>query len=471
MRHHPVTVGAALRRAARRAGAALTPRIRPRARAKAVVDDAYYTACYAFALESSGLTAEEHFWRHGLERGFMPREDFDPCVFAIRRQAGSVAQALQSARKTHLLEPCGMDGLLPHLPAIAEDAYLNFNIENALERREHPDELRKNREAAPHYAEAKTVAFDKEAFPFRLQVPAEQTIMDFLRGDAGGAILKLPHGFWDAAEFVSYLSSQLAERFTCLNGEQRHALAKRWAAALYPANGVFVEGFCEEMAQLLSAEKEARAGVRHIGLALKGYPTWDERLLHIPGEFPDYVGRRVANLSQYFAADYPFWDGTLFKRWAITGTLSRIMAELRERPVLLVASDLFAPLPQRLGLAQAEHYVIPRAKTHLIRYRVLAELTRHIERQHRETGQWPVVVAQAGGSLSFWLLQKLCARFPQLKCMDFGQTLNIWMLDSCGILPWLRVYAGEIIQNNALEAYYARIGKQEALERLRDMRW
>lgn len=435
------------------------PRNRLARRVQGEVDAPFYESCYASIMGPSD-DAAEHFVRVGAGRGYLPNPVFDPLVYALKAGNVDPSDALAHALKTSSA-PCRTgDGWAPPPPPLdlhGLTATGNFDLMQ-------DDEVAANRAAARGYARASCIDLNGPTRSFRVTAPSADAFLADLEACRPLVFTKLPHGYWDARRLLDGLTQSLgvlpgAGRLTA---NQRNLLAQRWARRLFPANGVFSEHFVNDMEQTLR-DMPSGEGYR-VGVGFKGYPTHDERVWHTPMDGADELRARLADLEAYFADGTEFLDGTVFKRWAISGDLQRFAALLRARRVILVASDRFTDLDDRLGLANLERVAIPPANGHVHRHAILRDCRRRLSRASAVRAP-AVLLIQAGGSLSFWLLTRLAREFPEATLLDMGQALNIWVLDRSPPTNWLRIYIREILENGNLGPFYRKLGGESLIAR------
>tara|TARA_B100000674_G_scaffold282331_1_gene233694 strand:- start:12212 stop:13561 length:1350 start_codon:yes stop_codon:yes gene_type:complete len=429
-----------------------------------LVDPAFYASCYQFALDQTALPADVHFSRFGAKRGWMPRANVDPCALAVLKSAGDVAEGLDSLDENTIGSAYTVNQLARLLPSHSETGPVDFGGGGAVDMFS-AEEVRKNRAAANQFGKAQTQSVEIGDAGYQLICPDVSVLLQKLESGEPFSSVKLPHGLWDAVAFSERLGGALrnSKDFECLTYTQIRYLGRRWARKLTPNNGCLVEGFIDDLFSVLSEKN--RPENAYIGLALKGFPTHDGRLWHIPGDHQDKLAARFSSISQYFEDGYRFWDGTLFKRYAISGSLPAIMDAVRKRPSILIASQKLDVLPQRLNMPLMGHYKIPPSNIHSHRYEVFNHLCQAIEGMKQRFDSSPVVISQAGGSFAFWLLTRLQRQFPEATFMDMGQALNIWVLDRQGPMPWLKIYAESIVRNCGLGAYYKALGHADVLQK------
>lgn len=405
-----------------------------RSRVRSVVDDDFYTSCYGRLVEETGLAPGRHFARHGHALGLMPKAEFDPCVYLTDPHAGELS--FHRGGFAHDPDvPATLAAVDDHVATI--DDHRMYGATNARERNDFAEQERaKNIAAAPGYADGYRRAVEQSSIGLTCFAPSFEAFHQRIVDQVPTTYVKVPHGFWDSLLFVEREQQRLRAdpRFERLNDEQCFSLACRMISTVQPGKGVHAEGFYADLlAELAPALEDPDLT---IAFSFKGYPTWDDRLFIMPGN-ADAEHARVQMLERHVPAGYDFADGTMFKRWTLSGDLPTLMETLASRPVVVIGSALIEPIIARFDFGRAIFHEIPALNTHWQRY-ALVDAVDAIMRRFA-TDEAPVVLTQAGGSLSFWLLLRLRRRFPHASFLDLGQALNPYLVDEPNA-PWMREY-------------------------------
>ena len=404
-------------------------------RTRSAVDRDFYASCHGRLLEESGLDAAAHFAAVGQQRGLRPSQDFDPCVYLAHESHPDLSFHRNGTFSHDPEVPATMEALADHLEHI--DDRRIYGATTGKERKDFAAAERdRNLDAAPGYADAYTRPVEHTTTGLTMFSPSFDEVHQRIIDRTPTTFVKVPHGFWDSLLFVEAEQRRLRDdpRFARLDDAQCFALACRMVAEVQPEKGVYADGFYDDLlAELATAVRDDEL---LIGFSYKGYPTWDNRLFIVPGNTDEEVAR-IRLLERYLPPGYAFCDGTLLKRWTLSGRIATLMESLVSRPVVIVGAEAVQPVIGQFGLERAVFHRIPPRNSHWHRYQLFDEVAEILSGM--DPADAPVVLTRAGGSLSFWLLLRLRRRFPTATFLDVGQSLNPFLIDSPDT-KWTREY-------------------------------
>jgi len=427
----------------------LTQLDRVSSRFRTPVDADHYAASYGLSIQD-GRSAAEHYFDKGQKRGYLPSLEFAPVGYAFAHPGVAPNEAW-----AHSLLPWS-DPQIPYTEMTEKiDEKLLSRYENHSETpEERRAEAETNRRAAKSFGDGYATTLKAGSRTYEIVAPSADDFLNLLDKPQPVSFVKLPHGFWDILQFIRLYQKQLrnAHGSDLLSEEQLWRLAIRVTGAhTNRRENFYTENFANELFDIFEAMDFPDS--LHLGLSFKGIPTADNRIWNVP-DFPvEAQERRLNFLAEHFPQDATFWDGTLFKRWCISGDLTRVSEALKHRPILLIASDIFRGLGDELGWRNWRHMVIPQADSHSMRYRLLEQAVAEIEGIGGDKVK-PVVISQTGGTLALWYYAKLHKRFPSMSFLDIGQGLNIWRLNDVVFWPWLTTFGRQMIENNDLGNFY-----------------
>jgi hypothetical protein len=415
-----------------------------RIHASGLFDPDFYRKTYGVSLVGR-KEALGYFLETGLARGHLPSAAFDPVLYrVIVPGCGTANPLLHALASGKPFEPPPLPEVFPYAATLISRKSIADELDG--------DRLRAGARDA---ARAREIAFHLEGRRYALKIPEPCTLMDRFRADRPFAYARLPHGFWDALWMIETAESAIAADALVqwIEPPQRRALATRLCAAARHSHGAFAPAFMDEVLDDIGAHAGHPDFFRAV--SFKGQlVTDDEALLHYPSVPPQEEVMRL--FASHFRPDEAIYDGTLWKRLLIAGSLGDLPGLCRDRPVVLVANRLFAKLGDRWRIGDFTHVRIPPRLSQWQRWDLLARTTEAIEAARTRSGRAPVVLTQCGGSLAFWLITRLFGRFPSAFYIDLGQALNGWFLDVLDVMktPWMRLYARSIIENCKLEHFY-----------------
>lgn len=422
-------------------------------RASGLFDADYYRGIYGPEVDAQGDPLQ-HFLDVGLAQGRLPSEQFDPVLYRLLvPSCGDANPLLHRLNSSKPFGPRPLPKLFPEVVA----ALFPKGDSAAVKYRHEAEYVEVNREYPDGAAAVREMPFVTGGQRYALQVPEPDLLLERLRSDRPYAFARLPHGFWDALWMVEVAEAGIAadERAQRLPQQQRRALAARLCAAVRDRHGGFAPMFIEEVLADIPAHATHPDFLRSV--SFKGAPSASEELFGrrtlVP---PDIV---LSIFSRYFRPEETLYDALLWKRLLIAGQLRELPDLCRSRPVVLVASRFFMDLDQRWQLDQFTHVRIPPRLSQWQRWDLLARTSDALAAALALGGRPPVVLMQCGGSLSYWLITRLFARFPQTFYIDLGQALNGWFFDLVDThkSPWMRVYTRAVIENCRMEDFYRRL--------------
>ena len=162
-----------------------------------------------------------------------------------------------------------------------------------------------------------------------------------------------------------------------------------------------------------------------MSFSFKAYPTWDNRLFFMPGK-KKAIRRRIRILEHYVPEGYSFCDGTLLKRWTLSGHMPHLLETIRERPIVIIGASTIEPLITKYQLTNAQLYEIPPFHSQAQRYELVEDVGNLLAAF--TPADAPIVLTRAGGSLSFWILRQLQRQHPHATFLDIGQALNPYLV-------------------------------------------
>lgn len=432
--------------------------LREAIKASGLFDASFYLATYRGVMAGFDDPLA-HFAAIGLARGYLPCAGFDPIIHRLTHPDCGDANPLVHAA-SGAMRGESQPGVLDLFPVIRAN----------LRQLGHPgpdfdiaEEFALNRAYAGRAAEPRQIPFELAECAHFLTNPDPKEFLDRLRRNSPFAIARLPEGFWDAIYKIETIADMLARipLAAILSTTERRTLAIRMCRALYPHNGVYVEAHLEELLDAIGKHPPQANFFRSI--SLKGYPTWNEKLFNVRRLQPRHLAQ-MAIIARHFRPGETLIDGTLWKRWVVSGVARELPALCRPHPVVLVASGLFGTLGQRWKLPHFRHVHIRPAMSQEIRWSLLDQCRAALSQARNADGKHPIMLMRCGGSLAYWLITHLAAEFPNTFYLDLGQALNTWFFDVDKIQrhPWMDVYEQTIIENCDLTGYYRSLAREQA---------
>ena len=419
------------------------------------VDADFYRQHYAALLE--GTDPARHYDDDGRTRGLMPNPEFDPLVAAIRFPALDEAAAAKAL---------AAEGLEAHMQALARDVLAHIEAADAFHWRFSDTQVEKDHFRRPASTIADwdkldaegTIPFAAQEKSYSVRKRSPEQVRDLIASGTPCLQPRLPHGFVDLMGQVASVRPIVRGLWgAALNTDEKiERFSIRIVRVLHPKSPVFTENFTQEILQILAASRSSFP----ICLAFKAHPDSPDRLFGTSDPSPIRYEAAMDVVARHFPDGYEFEDGIAWKRYAATGRIASLIDAMRNRRVVLIANGGFSALGERWGLTDFHHLEIPPAASHLIRHRLLDEISAAFEALDvgKDDRLPAIVLTQAGGSLSLWLLYELWRRFPHASYFDVGQAINIWFMDDPGAakpeMLWLQDFWERILDANELFAFY-----------------
>jgi hypothetical protein len=310
---------------------------------------------------------------------------------------------------------------------------------------------------------AEVVSFTHKGNRYELKAPSVEEFRDRIVSGEGFAFHKHPHGFWTCMRIlhktVDALKNRLGnrdipERDVC-NGASR--LAWRFLEGT-PFRNLFINDFMYDLARFV--QSPLRGNVWR-GVSFKGYPTLDGRLFVYPdqnAENNDICRQQFDSFARHVDPDAELIDGTVMKRWVVSGGMKHFPSWIRTDPVAVVGPPWFSSLGGRMGLEAFTHIRIAPSDSFAARYAILHRIKAFLD-ENSGGGRPPVVLFHCGGSLASWMICNLFPEYPRSVLLDFGQALQAWILDEpwYSMYPWKKIYLKAMVENMELEALYRKL--------------
>ncbi|MEO1612894.1 MAG: hypothetical protein AAFU55_11180, partial [Pseudomonadota bacterium] len=265
-----------------------------------------------------------------------------------------------------------------------------------------------------------------------------------------------PHGFWDMMGRLAEITPIVSALWGPLDETALRRLGLRILRRIFPANPLLAENFVEELLGVIADAGDASP----VCIALKAHPETPDLPFGTADPSPRRAAAAMAAVETAFPVPRVFEDGIAWKRFVAAGSLGEILPAIRARRVVLIANAGFADLGARWRLPDFHHLEIPPRDSHLDRYAIFERLAASLEAllPSDPSAPGPLVLTQAGGSFSFWLMHRLRRRAPNAGYLDVGQALNPWFLDDPATgkpeMLWLQDYWEDIFEANDLDAFY-----------------
>lgn len=393
-------------------------------------DLAFYRKTYGEQV--TGTDPLTHFLENGLERGYLPSEEFDPVLYRV-----TIPKCGRSNPLMHYIQH-GANRQLPGINDVFPDLIATFEKKRTgLKPWQKPKEKKLERyiEFMDEADREQSISLTHGTNTFTLYVPPPDYFFNRLSNNEPFAYVRLPHGFWDSLAVRDQIAAD--PRLASLEQRERLALASRIAGTARQYNGVYCEGFLDEMSEAIDRHRKDADFYNAIGF--KGYSDGGE------GPFPlnrgeAFKAERLALLGRYYDPDDRLYDATLWKRLAATGHIKHLPDLCRQRHVILVAPEYCRDLDRRWNLAHFTHIDIPGQLSHRIRRQLLHRVKSALAESGDEACPAPIVLTMCGGSLAFWLIAKLFAEKSDIFYMDLGQALRIWYPEVETNSPWVALY-------------------------------
>jgi len=129
-------------------------------------------------------------------------------------------------------------------------------------------------------------------------------------------------------------------------------------------------------------------------------------------------------ISTSFPRRYRLFYGPIMKKYALEGTLHNFLKLLAdERDVLIVGMSHTRKIQQQFAFKSFRHFELDLHKTTINRLQILGQIQTVISAMNK-----PVVLFQAGESLSLWFIYHLQKTQPFATTMDIGRALDVWAI-------------------------------------------
>lgn len=399
--------------------------------ASGLFDPTFYRATYGVASDQDALS---HFLTSGLAKGHLPSANFDPVLYRL-----AVADCGQANPLLHYLDHKAHVAI-PRLEEVFPDLIEKFKRkvpEIARAPAPKPEKLQRHLANLDKVALERSMGVEIDGANYCVLVPTPEFFFNLLRRNQPFAFARLPHGFWDSLSVHERIAAE--PLLVPLTLAERRALASRIGRAAQPHHGNFVEGFFDEISELVRQRRDVPQFFNAI--AFKGFPTPDEYLFNANAT-PEHRADRLKLLGKMFAPGDRLVDASFWKRLAFSGHLTALPSLCRNRKVVLIGPDYFHDMDRRLDLPRFTHVSIPRQLSHRIRWQLLDQVRATLADQAQEPGERPVVLMQCGGSLAYWLISQLFSWRSDIFYIDLGQALNIWFTDVAEMptFEWIHFY-------------------------------
>jgi len=218
---------------------------------------------------------------------------------------------------------------------------------------------------------------------------------------------KINHGFWERLVAIE------AEGFDIRQADpstqrKMDRLEKFHRVTPHMFEGGFVE---EILSSLESIPKQRSTYIFSAGLL-----GWPGRL-EVAGITHDQT--ICQSMIERFVPDgvkHPIADGMEFKRTIINGTFIKFVEAVRTRKILLVGNQNLSRYIEFIGHKQGGFVEIHASRARETRIALLHDIEAWLE----QTADLKLVLLQAGGSLSAWLIHHLHQKRPDVTLIDIG---------------------------------------------------
>lgn len=392
-------------------------------------DADYYSRTYRDVIPN-GQSPLEHFLTSNQARGGLPSRSFDPIVYKLRHPGRRLDNPLLDSILS------GDSGEYRNIAALFRHIDVN-DISSGIA---YPQELQA--QWAAHVGVVvesidRSVRLPWAASHYELRNPHPDIILSRLASNRPFAYARLTHGLWDSLYIVQEIAELLGNDPQCqsLTGEEIKAAATRLFAHNYLSQGksLGVENFCNEIEQDLLGNP--RDDDFWTAIAVRGLPTFDDGIY---GLDRDGLNARMNLIARFLSPDDTLYDAMMWKRWALSGALSRLAQAVRGHPVVLVGPSKFHTLGQKWNLPEYRHVAIGPQLSQLIRHEILERTLTSVRAAIRPDRPKPIVMFQCG-SLAYWLIRRLRSRCPDAFYLDIGQALDLWYWKPRE--PWMRIYS------------------------------
>lgn len=411
----------------------------------------------------SADSAEDHYFFKGYNEGLCPNTQFDPVAYKIShneinwQDRDPFQHFIDEFRRREKFIAPTLSKLFPDFTPNWRHYNENKNINLAKYDFCTPKQ-------ATSFNTENEIKLSINGNFFSFHAPTSDTFLGKINENRGFAVLKYPHGLWTTLRLFYEARNFMINSGICknLNFQEVNNGAIRLIRQCLPKNiqqrDIFVEGF---LPQIIEDMRRPFSQDLWVGVSFKGAPTLDNRVFLIPGQnsLNDSMCKAMADifLEHFTPADF-LYDGTLFKRWMISGALKNLPKLLIKHPVALVGPACFSNTGTRWKLPSYSLIKIPFHGSFSIRYNILKRVQEFMK-EHGDEPYLPVIIFHCGGSLAAWLIRRLHSEFPNSMLWDFGQSLITWHLDEAlySYAPWMKIYKRALVENNSLETMYKEI--------------
>lgn len=315
-------------------------------------------------------------------------------------------------------------------------------------------------EQAHRFAQAESVIFEHAGVPYELKAPSPEDFKDKILSREGFAFYKHPHGFWTCLRILDQAKRALVEQMGTRDITERE-LCNEASQLVWPLlagkafRNLFVPNFMYDLACYVQSPPRG-----HIwrGVAFKGYPTLDGRLFIYPDQNADnndICKQQMDSFVRHVDPAEELIDGTIMKRWVVSGGMKDFPSWIRRNPVAVVGPTWFSSLGSRMGLGDFTHIRIASSNSFAARHDILRRIKTFLDQKSKQELP-PVVLFHCGGSLACWMICKLFPEYPRSILLDVGQALVAWHLVEpwYNVYTWKRIYLKAMIENLQLEGLY-----------------
>ncbi|AMK10072.1 hypothetical protein [Pseudodesulfovibrio indicus] len=386
--------------------------------------------------------------------GPMPHPDFDPLSYILAHPETDFSDldpVRHFAARPGTTLPPPLSSLFPGLdlhPYHASKSDSNLSEHDACTTKQ-----------SRRFALAETVSFAHNGNRYELKAPPAEAFRDRILSGEGFVFYKHPHGFWTCMRILNKAMHELRERLGTNTVSERELCngAARLAWQLLentPFRNLFIHNFMHDLAGYVRSP--LRGNVWR-GVAFKGYPTLDGRLFVFPdqdAENNDICRQQLDAFAECIAPSEELIDGTVMKRWVVSGGIKEFPTWIRDNPVAVVGPVWFSSLGSRMRLADFTLIRIAHTDSFAARFDILRRIRAFLDEKSGRKHP-PVVLFHCGGSLACWLIFRLFPKYPRSLLLDFGQALLAWLLDEPWYgLTWKEIYLKAMIENMGLENLY-----------------
>lgn len=267
----------------------------------------------------------------------------------------------------------------------------------------------------------------KQQFP----QPGFDVILDKLGKKEKFAYLKLNHGIWELLVRLENLGIPRAQIMTH-NGAELDAMTG------FSDVPFFGGGFLGQLLARLRNLPDPAIGLTFVSSlepwpgshAIAGTPT--ENLAHT-----DDIRRYFTDPKHQRNIESGGWTGHELKASVISQTFGQLVAQLMDRPVLLLGNSEFTTAMAGWGMQDAQVHNVPIAGARLQRD-ALRDVVAEWLAQHQ--GQSPIIAANAGEATTTFLGLHAFDSFDDVAFIDFGGSLAACAPNIAARTNWVTAY-------------------------------